>query len=161
MDPIPKVGPNTALKLIRDHGTLEKVVEHIESDPKKKYVIPEDWPYQDARELFIHPDVLPADHKDCDFKWEAPDVEGLVKFLVQEKGFSEDRVRGASARLQKNVKPAQQSRLEGFVKPREKTEQEKKDLKRKHEEKLEETKKKKKEDAKAKKEAKSKPRGGA
>ncbi|KKY27338.1 putative dna-repair protein rad2 [Phaeomoniella chlamydospora] len=161
LDPIPKVGPNTALKLIRDHGTLENVVEHIQKDPKQKYTIPEDWPYQDARELFLNPDVRPADHKDCDFKWEAPDIEGLVKFLVVEKGFSEDRVRSGAARLQKNVKSAQQSRLEGFFKPKGKTEQEKQDLKRKHEGKVEEAKKKKKEDAKAKKDAKAKPRGTA
>ncbi|KKZ63401.1 flap endonuclease 1 [[Emmonsia] crescens] len=159
LDPIPKVGPNTALKLIRDHGSLEKVVEAIESDPKKKYTIPEDWPYKDARELFFDPDVRKADHPDCDFKWEAPDVEGLVKFLVEEKAFSEDRVRNAAARLQKYLKTAQQSRLEGFFKPIAKTEQEKATLKRKHEEKLELQKKKKKEEAKAKKEAKSKPRG--
>ncbi|KAK2812251.1 Elongation of fatty acids protein 2 [Emmonsiellopsis sp. PD_5] len=159
LDPIPKVGPNTALKLIRDHGSLEKVVEAIESDSKKKYVIPEDWPYKDARDLFFQPDVRQADHPDCDFKWEAPDVEGLVKFLVEEKGFSEDRVRNAAARLTKNLKTAQQSRLEGFFKPVAKTEAEKASLKRKHEEKLEAQKKKKKEEAKAKKEAKSKPRG--
>ncbi|EDN03397.1 flap endonuclease [Histoplasma mississippiense (nom. inval.)] len=159
LDPIPKVGPNTALKLIRDHGSLEQVVEAIKSDPKKKYTIPEDWPYKEARELFFDPDVRKADHPDCDFKWEAPDVEGLVKFLVEEKAFSEDRVRNAAARLQKNLKTAQQSRLEGFFKPIAKTEQEKAVLKRKHEEKLELQKKKKKEDAKAKKEAKSKPRG--
>jgi len=157
VDPIPKVGPNTALKLIREHGSLEKVVEFMENDPKKRYVIPEDWPYKDARELFLNPDVRAADHPDCDFKWEAPDVEGLVQFLVTEKGFSEDRVRSAAQKLQKNVKTAQQSRLEGFFKAVPKTEAEKKDLKRKHEEKIAEAKKKKKEDAKSKKESKSKP----
>ena len=156
VDPIPKIGPNTALKLIRDHGTLEKVVESIENDSKKKYAIPEDWPYQEARELFLRPDVRSADDSECDFKWEAPDVEGLVKFLVTEKGFNEDRVRSASAKLQKNVKTAQQSRLEGFFKTTPKTEEEKASLKRKHEEKVAESKKKKKEDAKTKKEAKSK-----
>lgn len=156
MDPIPKIGPNTALKLIREHGTLEKVVESIENDPKKKYSIPEDWPYEEARELFLNPDVRPADHPECDFKWEAPDVEGLVKFLVHEKGFSEDRVRNAAAKLQKNIKTAQQARLEGFFKAVPKTEEEKASLKRKHDEKAAESKKKKKEEAKTKKEAKSK-----
>ena len=159
LDPIPKVGPNTALKMIRDHGSLEKVVEVIQKDPKKKYTIPEDWPYKEARELFFHPDVRKADHPECDFKWEAPDVEGLVKFLVEEKGFSEDRVRSGAARLQKNMKTAQQSRLEGFFKPVEKTDAEKANLKRKHEEKLEQQKKKKKQDAKAKRESKPRPRG--
>src|SRR5271170_424001 len=116
VDPIPKVGPNTALKLIRDHGSLEEVVAAIERDPKQKYVIPDDWPYKDARELFLNPDVRPADHEDCDFKWEAPDIEGLVQFLVHEKGFNEDRVRSAALKLTKNVKVAQQARLEGFFK---------------------------------------------
>jgi flap endonuclease-1 len=106
--------------------------------------------------LFLNPDVRPADHPDCDFKWEAPDVEGLVQFLVHEKGFSEDRVRSAAQKLQKNVKTAQQSRLEGFFKAVPKSEEEKKGLKRKHEEKVAEAKKKKKEEAKTKKETKGK-----
>ena len=146
----------TALKLIRDYGTLEKVVEYIQNDPKKRYTIPDDWPYQDARELFLHPDVRSADHPECDFKWEAPDVEGLVQFLVNEKGFSEDRVRTAAQRLQKNVKTAQQARLEGFFKAVPKTDDQKKDLKRKLDVKNEQAKKKKKEDAKTKKDAKGK-----
>ncbi|KAA6411358.1 MAG: flap endonuclease 1 [Lasallia pustulata] len=161
VDPIPKIGPNTALKLIRDHGTLEAVVDFIQKDPKKKYTIPDDWPYKEARELFFEPDVRKADHPDCDFKWEAPNVDGLLKFLVEEKGFSEDRVRSAAAKLQKNLKTAQQARLEGFFKPVAKTEEEIKSLKRKNEEKAEEKKKKQKMEQKAKKEAKAKPRATA
>ncbi|KAB8068418.1 flap endonuclease 1 [Aspergillus leporis] len=159
LEPIPKVGPNTALKLIREFGSIEKVIEHIESDSKKKYVIPGDWPYQDARELFLNPDVRDANHPECDFKWEAPDVEGLVEYLVKDKGFNEDRVRNGAARLQKNLKTAQQSRLEGFFKPVARTDEEKATLKRKHDEKLQEQKKRKKDEAKAKKEAKARPRG--
>lgn len=149
------------MRLIREHGSLEKVVESIENDPKKKYTIPDDWPYAEARELFFNPDVRPADHPECDFKWEQPDVEGLVKFLVEEKGFSEDRVRSAAAKLQKNLKTAQQARLEGFFKPVQKSEQETASLKRKNEERIEEKKKKQKMEQKAKKEAKAKPRGTA
>ena len=159
LEPIPKVGPNTALKLIREHGTLEKIVEHMESDPKKKHVVPDDWPYQDARELFLNPDARDADHPECDFKWEAPDVEGLVEFLVKDKGFNEDRVRNGAARLQKNLKSAQQSRLEGFFKPVAKTDEERASLKRKNDEKLQAEKKRKKDEAKAKKDSKAKPRG--
>ncbi|KAI9707053.1 MAG: Elongation of fatty acids protein 2 [Candelina mexicana] len=161
VDPVPKIGPNTALKLIREHKTLEAVVASITSDPKSKYKLPDDWPYADARELFFHPDVRQADHPDCDFKWEAPDIEGLVKFLVQEKGFSEDRVRSACTKLQKNLKSAQQARLEGFFKPVAATEEEKESKKRKLESKIEEKKKKQKSEQKQKKEAKAKPRGTA
>ena len=161
VDPIPKIGPHSALKLIREHGNLEAVVAHIENDPKKRYTIPDDWPYQEARELFLNPDVRPPDHPDCDFKWEAPDMEGLVTFLVKEKGFSEDRVRNSATRLTKNVKTAQQARLEGFFKPVQKTEEEVKSLKRKNEVKKEEQKKKAKLQQKAKKDTKAKPRGTA
>ena len=158
LDPIPKIGPNTALKLIREHGSLEKVVEWINNDDKHKYTIPEDWPYADARELFFNPDVRPADHEDCDFKWEEPDAEGLIKFLVVENAFSEDRVRGGIAKLQKNLKSSQQARLEGFFKPIPKTDEEIKKLKRKNEEKAEEKRKKMKEDKKASKASKAKPK---
>ncbi|OWO97837.1 flap endonuclease [Marssonina coronariae] len=160
LDPIPKIGPNTALKLIREYGTLERFVAAVEAG-KTKFSIPEDWPYKDARELFFKPDVRSADHADCDFKWEAPDIDGLIKFLVEEKGFSEDRVRSGAARLQKNLKSSQQARLEGFFKPIPKTEAQVKDLKRKNEEKNEEKKKKLKEDKKEKAKAKAKPRGTA
>ncbi|KAK8087528.1 DNA-repair protein rad2 [Apiospora hydei] len=153
LDPVPKVGPSTALKLIREHGTLEKIVEWMKESGK--YTIPEDWPFADARELFFHPDVRAADDPLCDFKWEKPDVEGLVNFLVTEKGFSEDRVRGGAARLEKSSKSSQQARLEGFFKPIPKTEAEKTAHKRKLEEQNEAKKKKLKEDKKEK--AKQRP----
>ncbi|KAF9871269.1 DNA-repair protein rad2 [Colletotrichum karsti] len=159
LDPIPKIGPTTALKLIREHGTLEKLVEAINEDPKHKYTIPDDWPYQDARELFFNPDVKPADDPLCDFKWEKPDMEGLVQFLVTEKGFSEDRVRSAGARLEKNLKSSQQVRLDGFFKVIPKTEEEKATAKRKLDAKNEEKKKKQKLEKKEKAAAKAKPRG--
>ncbi|OQE29643.1 hypothetical protein PENSTE_c002G07609 [Penicillium steckii] len=158
LEPIPKVGPSTALALIKEHKTLEKVLEYMQNDPKKKYVVPESWPYQDARDLFAKPDVHDADHPDCDFKWDAPNVDGLIDFLVTDKGFNEDRVRNGAARLTKNLKSAQQSRLEGFFKPVARTDDEKASMKRKHDEKLQQQKKRKKDDAKAKKDAKAKPR---
>lgn len=156
VDPVKGVGPKVALNLIREHKCLENVVAHFEK--QGKITLPEDWPYKEARLLFLEPDVRPADDPECDFEWKAPDVEGLVKFLVEEKGFSDDRVRSAAARLTKNLKGGQQSRLEGFFKVKEKTEEEKTSLKRKNDEKLEEKKKKQKAEAKAKKEAKSKPK---
>ncbi|ORY60786.1 PIN domain-like protein [Pseudomassariella vexata] len=157
VDPIPKVGPATALKLIRDHGTLEKVVEFMQSG--EKYVVPDDWPYADARELFFNPDVRKADDPLCDFKWEKPDIEGLVQYLVTEKGFSEDRVRSAGTRLEKNLKSNQQARLEGFFKPVPKTDEQKAAHKRKLDEQNEARKKRQKEEKKGKAKQKAKPRG--
>jgi len=135
------------------------VVAFLERD--KKYTLPDDWPYEDARDLFFQPDVRSADDPLCDFKWDKPDVEGLVQFLVNEKGFSEDRVRSGAARLDKSIKSSQQSRLEGFFKPIPKSEEEQKAHKRKLQEKNEEKKKRLKEEKKEKAKAKGKPRGAA
>ena len=41
-------------------------------------------------------------------KWTAPDSEGLVKFLVDEKGFNADRVKNGAKRLETHLKSAQQ-----------------------------------------------------
>ena len=143
------MGPKTALKLIREHGSLAGVVEMIrgkmaekaalaasdpESDdepaptsdveseegggprmitnsdgeeveapsspvkkapkkkaPKKKkgpgggMSLPEHWPWEEAKQLFIKPLVVPA--AELELEWKAPDVEGLVEFLVRDKGF--------------------------------------------------------------------------
>ncbi|RDW22944.1 flap endonuclease 1 [Yarrowia lipolytica] len=113
-DTIRGVGPQTALKLMKEHGSLEKIVEHIEKNPSGKLKVPESWPYQEVRALLQAPDVL--DSSSCDIKWNNPDVEGLVDFLVRDKGFSEDRVRAGAARLMKQVKVKPQARLDGFFK---------------------------------------------
>ncbi|KAF8449659.1 PIN domain-like protein [Terfezia claveryi] len=154
---IPKVGPKSALELIRKHGSLEGVVKFLETSDK--YKLPEDWPWQDVRELFLKPDVAPAEV--FDFKWNAPDTEELVKFLVDEKGFNIDRVKNGAKRLETHLKSAQQGRLDGFFKVLPKTEEEVATLKRKNAERMEEKKKKQKQEAAAKKGAKGKPKGAA
>jgi len=178
------VGPKSALKLMKEHGTLEKVVAHLRAkselkaakSQKKKVVdeddvesedevpptsdiereggsdrenaeeddaamerrkqneqkkkaaskrgtggahVPETWMWEEAKKLFEKPDVTPANEIEvrailsilaeitdqgcfilsqfvlrrlvifyrCQLIWETPDVEGLVEFLVREKGF--------------------------------------------------------------------------
>jgi hypothetical protein len=39
-----------------------------------RYQIPEDWPYQEARQLFKEPAVL-TDEEQLDVKWTSPDEE--------------------------------------------------------------------------------------
>ncbi|KAJ2913367.1 hypothetical protein MD484_g7045, partial [Candolleomyces efflorescens] len=191
LEPIKGVGPKSGLKLIREHGSLGAVIEHLrantkpaeeseeeeepeepaptsdiempdveededkdeedeekpkEETPKKKkkaaaakskgkasavgkgkgkgkggVQVPEEWPWEKAKELFEKPDVLPAD--EVELEWKNPDVDGLVQFLVVEKGFNEERVRKGADKLQKFLNTKQQGRLDGFftVKAKEKT----------------------------------------
>mgnify|MGYP001550666932 CR=1 FL=1 len=68
MDPVRGVGPKKALKLIQDHRTLERILEHLKQadDAKKAKAsdahgsdddVPDFWPFQEARELFLIPEV--------------------------------------------------------------------------------------------------------
>ncbi|EKM79634.1 hypothetical protein AGABI1DRAFT_114134 [Agaricus bisporus var. burnettii JB137-S8] len=161
LEPIRGVGPKSALKLIREYGSLGKIIAHLrekeadkkaaaqsadeaedepaptsdaepaEDEPKKKpkkgkgkgaggIKVPEDWPWEEAKKLFENPDVVPADQ--LELEWNNPDVDGLVQFLVQEKGFNEERVRKGAEKLQKFLNTKQQGRLDGFfsVKPKDK-----------------------------------------
>ncbi|PWN31697.1 putative DNA repair endonuclease rad2 [Meira miltonrushii] len=131
MDPIKGMGPKTALKLIREHKTIEGVLEHIK-DSGKKMVVPEVWPYEEAREIFRKPDVTAG--AEMDIKWEAPDVEGLVQFMCTDRGFNEDRIRKGADKLQKALAQKQQGRLDSFFtikSPQPKRKQEEKEDKKK------------------------------
>ncbi|KAL1950568.1 hypothetical protein VTO73DRAFT_5692 [Trametes versicolor] len=125
LEPIKGVGPKSALKLIREHGSLGKILEHLkekaaekeeaaEEGKKKKggVQIPEEWPWEQAKAIFLKPDVTPAD--ELELEWKSPNVDGLVDFLVREKGFNEERVRKGAEKLAKFLNAKQQGRLDGF-----------------------------------------------
>ena len=87
-DGIKGLGPKTALKLIKQHGTLEAALPHI-----KNAEFPH--PPEQIREIFLHPPVTDT----YKVEWREPNVDGIVDFLVREKDFSEDRVRKALERM--------------------------------------------------------------
>lgn len=99
------IGPKTAYKLIKKHGTIDELVNHV--GERLKGNIPKDWNYAEARQLFVTPKVIPATkinvsemnfcHSSCinhrythlKLHWNMPDVNELVEFMVNEKGFSQ------------------------------------------------------------------------
>lgn len=91
-DGIKGLGPKTALKLIKEHGTLEKALPHIKNA---------EFPHspESIREIFLHPDV----RDDYKLEWKQPDVDGIVNFLVREKDFSEERVRKSLEKMLQGV----------------------------------------------------------
>ncbi|XP_071535450.1 flap endonuclease 1 [Panulirus ornatus] len=110
-DSIKGIGPKRAIELIRNHKNIDDILKHID---KKKYPAPEDWPYEEARKLFLEPEV--TDPKEIELKWTEPDEEGLVKYMCEEKGFSEDRIRNGSKKLAKARTSSTQGRLDSFFK---------------------------------------------
>ncbi|KAI9219763.1 flap structure-specific endonuclease 1-like protein [Blastocladiella britannica] len=111
LEPIKGVGPKTALQLIKKHGSIETILASADA---KKLTVPDEWPYEEARALFKEPDVVVTE--DLDVKWVDPDEEGLVDFMVKEKGFNEDRIRNGVAKLRKSKSGGVQGRLDNFFK---------------------------------------------
>ena len=87
-DGLKGLGPKTALKLIKEHGTLENALPHI-----KNAEFPAEP--QRIREIFLHPKV----RDDYKLEFTEPNVDGIVDFLVRQKDFSEDRVRKAVEKM--------------------------------------------------------------
>jgi flap endonuclease-1 len=92
-DGIKGIGPKTALKLVKEHGTLENALPHI-----KNAEFPAEP--QRIRDIFLHPKVT----DEYRLEWKEPNVEGIVDFLVREKDFSEDRVRKALDKMLEGTK---------------------------------------------------------
>ncbi|KAG6803053.1 flap endonuclease 1 [Apis mellifera caucasica] len=105
------VGPKRAIELIKTHRTLEKIIENLDT---KKFPIPEDWNYKQARLLFQEPEV--TDPETIDLKWIEPDEENLVKYLCGDKQFNEERVRNGAKKLHKARNTSTQGRLDTFFK---------------------------------------------
>lgn len=91
-DGIKSLGPKTALKLVKEHGTLENALPHIKNP---------EFPHspQSIREIFLHPKVT----SNYVVGWKEPDAEGIVDFLCREKDFSEDRVRKVLGKMRKSA----------------------------------------------------------
>lgn len=86
------IGGQRALKLIRQHGCIEEVVQNLNN----RFTVPEDWPYQEVRTLFKEPNVCT---EIPDFQWTSVDKEGIVNFLAIENSFSSDRVEKAVQKI--------------------------------------------------------------
>jgi flap endonuclease-1 len=92
-DGIEGLGPKTALKLVKEHGTLENALPFI-----KNAQFPAEP--QRIREIFLKPTIT----DNYKIEWKEPDVEGTVSFIVKERDFSEDRVRKTLERVQAGTK---------------------------------------------------------
>ncbi|MEM5829460.1 MAG: flap endonuclease-1 [Candidatus Aenigmatarchaeota archaeon] len=101
---IEKVGPKTALKLVKEHKSLKKVLENLEwvgeADP------------EDIYNFFLEP-IVAEDYK---IEFKKPDKERIIKFMVDEHDFSQERVEKVIEILQKSFSSGTQSSLRGWFK---------------------------------------------
>jgi len=133
-DSIRGVGPKTALKLIHEYHSMEKILQNLD---RKKYTVPDgyepgvkkhkvkydtdeegnekDKVENDSEEsitenptpIYVQARRLFNQHEvldDVDLKFKPCQSEELMKFLVDEQGFNPDRVKSNIEKLQKAFK---------------------------------------------------------
>ncbi|HMK82667.1 MAG TPA: flap endonuclease-1 [Candidatus Bathyarchaeia archaeon] len=87
-DGVKGIGAKTAVKLVRENGRLEQVLEN-----NRKIQLQSN--YQTIRDIFLHPKVT----SDYELNWSEPNEERVVAFLCGERDFSEERVRKAVSKI--------------------------------------------------------------
>lgn len=111
-DSIKGVGPAKAISLIKQYGSIESVIKNIDQE---KYKIPSDWSFEEARELFLNHEVLKESEEiSSTIKWEKPNEEELIKFMVMENAFNEKRIRLGLEKINRARSTATQGRLDSF-----------------------------------------------
>jgi flap endonuclease-1 len=105
-DKVPNVGPKTALKLIQEYGSLEKL------ELEKKVTLA--MPYQEIREIFLKPPKVKTEAP----TWSEPRRDDLIRLLCHEHDFSQNRITSTLDRLEESLAQlrdsTQQSSLSDF-----------------------------------------------
>jgi len=100
---IEKVGPKTALKLIKENKTLNKLLSKVqwkdEVDPEEVY------------EFFLHPPVI----EKYKIEFKEPDKERIIEFMVDEHDFSKERIEKIVEKLQTSFGKEKQVSLKGWL----------------------------------------------
>lgn len=87
-DGIKGLGPKTALKLIKEHGSLEAALPHVKNAS---------FPVEPSqiKEIFLHPKVS----DNYKVEWKTPNEQEITDFLCGEKEFSLERIQKALERM--------------------------------------------------------------
>ena len=90
-DGFERIGPKTALKMIKEHGRLEDV-------PQIQDKLSE-IDYKEIRKIFLEPKVS----ENVELKFGEPNYTGIIQYLSGERSFSRDRLESSLTRLQKST----------------------------------------------------------
>jgi len=96
-DGFTRIGPKTALKMIKEHSKLEKIPQIQEQLGEIDY--------KQIRKIFLEPQVADIP----EIKFGKIDYDGIENYLVNERSFSADRVQTSLNRLKKSIEKRSQT----------------------------------------------------
>ena len=96
-DGFAKIGPKTALKLVKKYSRLE-AIPTIQDDLELV-------DFSEIRRIFLEPDVANVG----ELEFAEVDYAGMVRYLVDDRNFSKERVESSLNRLRKNLEKRSQS----------------------------------------------------
>jgi flap endonuclease-1 len=82
-DGVKGIGPKKALKLVGEFGSIDRMPLEVQEAVGPGVA--------EIREIFMKPDVT----DDYDIEFRQPDFDGIIKFLCEEREFSQERVQAA------------------------------------------------------------------
>lgn len=85
-----KVGPKTALKLVKKHSSMQEILDELGQTIEN---------YESIKEFFLHPPTT----DDYSIKWGKPEPDKIRHFLCDEHSFSKERVDKVLERLETAV----------------------------------------------------------
>src|SRR3989344_460363 len=96
------VGPKTALKLVKEHKTLDKLLTAVE--------FPGEIDIERVYNFFLNPPYT----ENYKLQPKEPERDKLVKFMVDEHDFSQERMEKVADKLQESYGKSKQSSLSGW-----------------------------------------------
>jgi flap endonuclease-1 len=101
-DGFTRIGPKTALKMIKEHSRLEKIPQIQDQLAEIEY--------EQIRKIFLEPEIADV----SEIKFGKIDYDGVLKYLVDERSFSPDRVQSSLGRLKKAIEKKSQTLEQWF-----------------------------------------------
>ncbi|MFH7882457.1 MAG: flap structure-specific endonuclease, partial [Candidatus Aenigmatarchaeota archaeon] len=98
------IGPKTALKIVKECKTLDKVLEKVEWE--------EEVSAEEIYNFFLNPKVTDK----YKLEWKAPNREKIIEFMVEEHDFSRERVEKVVEKLEQAFASGRQTSLKGWFK---------------------------------------------
>lgn len=103
------IGVKTAYKMIKEHGSIEKVIPNY---PRFDFSILTSEFLDQIRSIFLHPTIT----DNYSIKFQKPNYDELTTFLIDERNFDRTRIENSLEKLKKLTSQQKQTNFNQFLK---------------------------------------------